>query len=153
MAARYTVETAGDIALVAATDKTIMMIVNPAGGLFRIVELSVSFDGVTAGNEPVEVSLVKYDATTTGTRTAHTPLQTGGPTKTGQVTAFRNYTVEPTALQVVKEWLVRPDGGLLLVQFPLGREPEQIESLEGYGLTLNAADGVNVQGYMEFEEG
>lgn len=153
MAARYTVESNGDIALVAATAKTIVAAVAAANSMVRAVEVSMSFDGVTASNEPVTVELGEHDGSTTGTRTTHTPLQTGGPTRTVQATAFRNYTVEPTVISVMKRFLVRPDGGLLIMQFPLGREFEQIAGSQSILLRNTAPEVVNCQGYIEFEEG
>lgn len=153
MAARYTVETNGDIALSAATAKTIMNVINATNGLIRIVEIGVSFDGTSATAEPVTVELCNSTQATAGTSTAHTILQTGGPTRTVQATAARNYTAEPTTLTVLKRWLVHPAGGGIIVQFPLGREPEQVTTADGLCIRCTAPATVNVQGYMEFEEG
>lgn len=153
MPARYTVETNGDIALSAATAKTILNWISGSNALSRVVELSVSFDGTSATAEPVTVELCSSTQATAGTSTSHTIAQSGGPTRTAQGTAQRNYTAEPTVLTVLKRWLVRPDGGILLVQFPLGREPEQITTADGLCLRCTAPATVNVQGYMEVEEG
>jgi hypothetical protein len=153
MAARYTVETNGDIALTAATAKTIMSIINAANSLIRLIELSVSFDGTSATAEPVTVELCKSTEATAGTATAHTIVQAGGPTRTVQATAKRNYTAEPTVLTVLKRWLVRADGGLLLVQDPLGRETEEPVTADALCVRCTAPAGVNVQGYLGFEEG
>jgi len=152
MAARYTVESNGDIALVAATAKTILNWISGANALSRIVELAVSFDGVAAANEPVTVELCKSTQATAGTSTAHTIAQSGGPTRTVEGTAARNYTAEPTVLTVLKRWLVHPQTGIV-IQFPLGREFEQITTADGIALRCTAPDAVNVQAYMEAEEG
>lgn len=153
MPARYTVETAGSLALAAATAKTIVNWITATNALSRVVELSVSFDGVTSTAVPVTVELCSSTQATAGTSTAHTIAQTGGPTRTVQGTAARNYTAEPTVLTVLKRWLVRPDGGGLIVQFPLGREPEQVVSARGLAVRCTAPAAVNVQGYLEVEEG
>lgn len=153
MAARYTVESNGDIALTAATAKTILNFINASGGLLRVVELGVSFDGVTASAEPVVVELCSSTQATAGTSTSHTPAQTGGPTRTVQGTAARNYTAEPTVLTVLKRWLVPAFMGSLVLQFPLGREPEQVTTADGLCIRCTAPASVNVQGYMEVEEG
>lgn len=153
MAARYTVETSGDVALSAATAKTVVNWINGANAISRVVELGVSFDGVTSTAEPVTVELCSSTQATAGTSTSHTIAQSGGPTRTAQGTAQRNYTAEPTALTALKRWLVRPDGGLLIVQFPLGREPEQVTTADGLCLRCTAPATVNVQAYMEVEEG
>jgi hypothetical protein len=153
MASRYTVESNGDIALVGATAKSILSFISGANALHRVIELSVSFDGVTAGNEPVTVELCSSTMAVAGTSTAHTIVQSGGPARSVEGTARRNYTVEPTVLTVLKRWLVRPDGGLLILQFPLGREAEQIITADAHILRCTAPDAVNCQGYMEVEEG
>jgi len=153
MGARYTVESNGDIALSAATAKTILNWISGSNALSRVVELSVSFDGVTSTAEPVTVELCSSTQATAGTSTSHTIAQSGGPTRTAQGTAQRNYTAEPTVLTVLKRWLIRADGGLLLIQFPLGREPEQITTADGLCVRCTAPATVNAQGYLEVEEG
>lgn len=153
MPARYTVESNGDIALSAATAKSIFSFVNAANGLFRCIEMSVSFDGTSATAEPVQVELCSSTQATAGTSTAHTIAQIGGPTRTVQGTARRNYTAEPTVLTVLKRWLVRADGGLLIIQYPLGREPEQVVTTDALIVRCDAPATVNAQGYMEVEEG
>lgn len=152
MTAAYTVETSGDVALTAATAKTILSVINAANSLVRVVELGVSFDGTSGTAEPVTVELCSSTQAGAGTSTSHTPAQVRGPTRTVQATAARNYTAEPTALTVLKRWLVHPQTGLV-IQFPLGREPEQVTTADALCIRCTAPAGVNVQGYMEFEEG
>lgn len=152
MSARYTVETNGDIALTAATAKTILSYINAANGVARLTELYVGFDGVSATAEPVTVELCYSTEAGAGTATSHTMAQTGGPTRTAQGTAKRNFTAEPTALTVWKRWLVHPQAGMVL-QFPLGREPELIVSSDAIVIRCTAPANVNCQGYMEIEEG
>lgn len=152
MAARYTVESNGDIALTAATAKTVMNVINGSNGLIRIIEFGLSFDGVSSTAEPVTIELCNSTQATAGTGTSHTILQTGGPTRTVQATALRNYSAEPTVLTVLKRWLVHPQAGIVM-QFPLGREPEQVTTADGLCLRVTAPATLNCQGYMEFEEG
>jgi hypothetical protein len=153
MAARYTVETTGDVALSAATAKTILSVICAANAPLRLTEIGVSFDGVTATAEPVTVELCSSTQATAGTSTSQTPVQTGGPTRTAQAGGARNYTAEPTVLTVLKRWLVRADGGLLVLQFPLGREPEQVTTADALCIRCTAPATVNAQAYIEFEEG
>ncbi|HKY47507.1 MAG TPA: hypothetical protein VJQ79_05925, partial [Acidimicrobiia bacterium] len=101
MAARYTVESNGDIALTAATAKTILSVINAANGLIRITEIGVSFDGVTSSAEPVTVELCSCTQAGAGTSTSHTIAQVGGPTRTVQATGARNFTAEPTTITVL----------------------------------------------------
>lgn len=147
----YTVETNGDIALSAATAKTILNAIN-AGRILKCVELSVSFDGVASTAEPVTVELCASTQAGAGTSTSHTPLQVSGATRTVSATAARNYTAEPTVLTALKRWLVHPQGGNLTIQFPLGREPMRDSSGHGLAIRCTAPATVNVQGYLEFAE-
>ncbi|MEU3162891.1 hypothetical protein [Streptosporangium sp. NPDC006930] len=154
MSSRYTVETNGDIALSAATAKTIMNAINGSNSVTRLIELGVFADGTTANAEPLTIELCKSTQAGAGSNTGHTMAQSGGPTRTAQGTAARNYTAEPTVLTVIKRWLIHPAGGGLLLQGPQGREiAEQIASAQGLAVRCTAPAGVNVQGYMEVEEG
>lgn len=152
MAAGYTAETNGDVALSAATAKTILSVINAANSLIRIVEFGVSFDGTSSTAEPVTVELCYSTQAGAGTSTSHTITQVRGPTRTVQATAARNYTAEPTTLTVWKRWLVHPQAGIV-VQFPLGREPECTVTSDALCLRCTAPATVNVQAYIEFEEG
>jgi hypothetical protein len=71
-------------------------------------------------------------------------------------TAAESYSVEPTVLTQWKQWLVTPNGGLLVIQFPLGREPVTDVSggptTKGIGLRDTAPAVVNARAYIEFEE-
>jgi hypothetical protein len=154
MAAGYVIESVGDIALVGATAKTILNLINGANSLIRLVELSVSFDGVTSTAEPVTVELCSSTQATAGTPgAAATPVQLRGPTRTVQASGQRNYGTEPTVLTVIRRWLVPAFNGLLVIQFPLGREPEQVTTADGLCLRCTAPAAVNAQAYIEWEEG
>ena len=152
MAAGYTIETAGDVALTAATARTILNVINAANSLIRLCEFGVSFDGVSATAEPVTVELCSSTQATAGTSTSQPPVQIRGPTRTVQATGARSYTAEPTALTTLKRWLVHPQTGIVM-QFPLGREPEQTTTADGLCLRVTAPATLNCQGYIEFEEG
>jgi len=152
MAAGYVVNTGGDVALAATTAKTVLNVIAGTGAPIRLVEFGVSFDGVTAGNEPVTVEICSSTQATAGTSSSATPRQIRGATRTVQASGARNYTGEPSVLTVLKSFLVHPQGGGLVVQFPLGREMEEAAT-NGIALRLTAPDAVNAQAYMEFEEG
>lgn len=153
MAARYTADTNGDIALSAATAKTVLSVIAGANSLFRIIELAVSFDGTTSSAEPVTIELCYSTQAGAGSgSTTHTIQQSGGSVRTVQATAQRGYTSEPTALTVWKRWLCHPQTGFAM-QFPLGREPEETVTADALCLRLTAPASVNCQAYIEFEEG
>jgi hypothetical protein len=152
MPSRYTVESNGDISLSAATAKTVLNYICGSNKTGRVIELSAGFDGVSGTAEPVTVELCSSTQAGAGTSTSHTMAQSGGPTRTADGTAARNYTAEPTVLTVLKRWLVHPQTSMCL-QFPLGREPEQITTADGLALRCTAPAAVNFQGYLEIEEG
>lgn len=152
MPAQYVIETTGDISLSAATAKTILSWLNAANALFRITEIEISFDGVSATAEPVTVELMSSTEATAGTSTAHTIVQRGGPTRTAQGTAKRNFTAEPTALTCVGRWLVHPQTGRG-EKLPLGREVEQITTADAMVIRCTAPATVNAQAHMVVEEG
>jgi hypothetical protein len=151
-AAAYTVDTAGAVALTAATAKTILNVINGSNALIRVTEFSVSFDGTSSTAVPVLIELCKSTQGAAGTSSSQSPVQIRGATRTVQASGARNYSAEPTTLTAVKRWLVHPQSGIT-VQFPLGREPEQVTTANAMCLRLTAPANVNVHGYIEFEEG
>ena len=153
MAARYIAETGGDVALSAATAKTVLNVVAASNALFRLIEFSVSFDGTSSTATPVLVELCYSTQAGNGTGSSSVTIaQTGGPTRTVQATSNKNYSTEPTTLTTWKRWRVHPQTGITM-QFPLGREPEETVTADALCLRLTAAASVNAQAYMEFEEG
>lgn len=151
MACRYTVDTNGDIALSAATAKTIMTYITGSNAPASAIEFTVGFDGINPIAEPVTVELCFLTTAGAGTATSHTLVQTGGPTRSAQGTAKRNYSAEPTTLTVAKRWLVHPQTSLT-VQFPLGREFQQITGGNAIAIRCTAPAAVNAQGHMEVED-
>lgn len=154
MSAGYTTCNLADVALTAATAKTVLNLINSANGLIRLCEIGIGFDGVTSTAEPVVVELCSSTQGAAGTATTSAaPVQFRGPTRAPLATAGQNYTAEPTTLTVIKTWLVRADGGSLVIQFPLGREPEQVVTADGLCLRCTAPANVNARAYLEHEEG
>ena len=151
--AGYTIETTGDVALVAATAKTVLIFINGTNSTFRVVEFAVSFDGVSATAEPCTVELCGSTQAGNGTgSSAVTPVQVRGATRAVQGTAARNYTTEPTTLTTWKRYLIHPQTGIEM-QFPLSREPEMTVTADAIALRVTAPAVVNCQAYMEIEEG
>ena len=147
----YAVLNTAAVALVAATAKSILSVIQGAGVAARITELAVSFDGVAAANTPVLVELCQSTQATTGTSTAFTPVLTRGQVRTVQSTAAVNYTAEPTVLTVIKTWLIHPQTSYPM-QLPLSREPERVGA-GAFVLRCTAPQAVNVRAHVEFEEG
>jgi hypothetical protein len=150
------------IALTAAAAKTVMYINAAAANQPSIVEFSISFDGVTATNTPALIEFVfgtKASNSTPGTgSTTFTPLQLRGwPAQASANAAANNCSSEPTVLTAVKQWLLTPNGGLLVIQMPLGREITAVASgtaVSGnqVGIRVTAPQIVNTRGYIEYEE-
>ena len=151
--AGYSFTTEGIEALASGSAETILSMVNATGSIARLVEMGVSFDGITASDVPVVVELCLSSEATAGAFSAATVRQLRGATRTAEAIGRHSYTAEPTVLTVVKEWSIRPDGGVLIIQFPLGREPEQIASAAGLCIRCTSSSTVGVNGYMEFDEG
>jgi hypothetical protein len=152
---------AAAIALVAATAKTIMYLNSGSNTDVCLSEMCVGFDGVSASAVPALVELVlgtKASNSTPGTAsTTFTPLQIRGwGVKAAQAAAANACTSEPTVLVSTKQWLVTPNGGLLVVQSPLSKEPtaHNIASTSGLqlGVRVTAPAIVNTRGYLEFDE-
>lgn len=75
---------------------------------------------------------------------------TGGSAPTGG----SNFTVEPTALTVIKKYYVAQYNGLFVLQLPLGREYECDSSggtVKALVIRINVSANVNFVGYMEVE--
>lgn len=151
--------TATPAALSASTAKTVLLILAAAANQPSIAEFGVSFDGVTASAVPALVELTT--GTAGGAGTPRTTLAAGHqirgwPAQTSQTTAGDTYSGEPTTELVAKKWYVSPNGGLFVVQSPLGREPTGLvtAATDGHtwGVRVTASATVNCHAYIEFEE-
>lgn len=153
MGATYSVAATADIALSAATAKTVVSAICAANSPLRVTELGVSFDGVSGTAEPVVVELCSSTQAGAGTPgSSPTPLQVSGATRTVQGAGALNYSAEPTVLTVIKTWLIHPQTGFV-IQFPLGREPQQNTTADALCIRCTAPATVNCRAYLEFEEG
>jgi len=149
-------------ALAAGTGKTLIYINAGSTDQPILVEFGISFDGITSSAVPVLVELcfgTKASNSTPGTgSTTATFLQVRGwPAQTPASAGAVNCSSEPTVLTPVKQWLVTPNAGLLVIQAPLGRETTGVASgtaLSGnqYALRATAPAIVNARAYIEIEE-
>lgn len=161
MAARYVVMH-GPVALVASQTKTVVNLLSSAADVPLLTEIGVSIGDTSTTLTPVRVDLCLSTQGVVGTGTAFTPLQVyGGDTAAPNVTALVNYSVEPTTLTPIRSWYVNPASGLLVIQFPLGREPTpRVSGATGGNLykalalrlTTGAATTSPAVAYMEYEE-
>ena len=137
--------------------KTALMVIAPANSGLVVVEFGISFDGVTATAVPALVELVSSTQATAGTGTGTpTVTQVRGRVTGGEPpTASGRHSAEPTALVRHRAWYVPQFMGVLVVQLPLGREPETDDSggtIKAYGIRVNVTANVNVMCYMETEK-
>lgn len=145
----FSVTTEGELALTAATAKTILQLVAPANHRVALKGFSVSFDGISPTAAAVQVELVRQ--TTAGTMSPATPaLDDDSLPEAIQTTAQKNATAEPTAGAVVRRYNIHPQDGLERV-FDLDEEL-LIKGGGRLGLRCTAPEGVNVTGHMFAEE-
>ena len=108
----FSVTTEGEIALAAAATKTVLQLVAPTNQRVEVMGLSVSFDGVSATQEPIKVDLLRQTTAGTG-GSAATPSKDGDYAETIQTTAQKNIaTAEPTAGAVLRSWNIHPQFGI-----------------------------------------
>lgn len=143
----YDMTTGGAVALSAATAKTCIGAKAHANSGLILTSFWVGFDGVTASAVPVLVEAVycTFGANPPGTNsTSITPIQRSGRVLTVGFTAGKTWSTEPTTITVLREFLLTPNGGVVLYDFPLGTEPDTALG-EGLALRLTAPATVNVR--------
>lgn len=138
-----------EIALTAATAKTILQLVAAANHRVKILGWGVFFDGTSTTAEPVQVRLLRQ--TTAGTMTALTPTKRDDSiADTLLTTAQHTATAEPTAGDLLEAIEVHPQSGYQ-VMYPLGAEPI-VGGGDRVGIECTAPAGVNVRATVIFEE-
>jgi hypothetical protein len=145
----YEATTEADVALVAATAKSVLSVITPAQFGADILGIEVSFDGATSTAVPPLVELCRSTQAGAGTSTAGTVRQTGGRVITPGFTTAYNYTSEPTVLTTVRSWRLTAFGGLLWVELPSDRGIDSDVST-GMVLRITAAAAVNCRASLNF---
>lgn len=142
-----------NVALAANTAKSVIGVMAPAQFGVDLTKFRLSFDGVTASAVPVTVTLNYATFATNAPGTASTSItiqQVYGRSITTGFTAAYGWTTEPTVLTAVDGWLLTPNGGTAIYDFPLGTTPDSAVS-NGFVVTCNAPAVVNVRATMWFE--
>lgn len=118
---KFVVSTEGEVALAAATLKSVLHVTAPTNIPVKIAGYSIFFDGISPTGEPVRVQLQRVSAD--GTFTAVTPKkEDAGRDETIQSTAGKNATAEPvTPGDIMRADEVHPQLGKE-VYFPFERE-------------------------------
>lgn len=95
--------TGADVALTAATAKTVIGVKAPTGAIVTLPGVHISFESVTASDATALIEIVRGAADGTGTTV--TPVnRKGGHTAAASFAAKHTYTVEPASLTVAKEY-------------------------------------------------
>lgn len=145
----YRLATPAEVALVAATKKTVLQI-RPASNIpIVLASFWLSLDGVTSTNQPGIVKLLRQSADGTGSDA--TPVKADDRiSQTLQAVAKYNFTAEPTTdgdLLHIHE--VHPQGGGIEIPF---LEPIVIASTDAVGITCEFAQAVNLVAGITFWE-
>ena len=144
----------GESITVNASMTTLLEVNPPANRVATITEASVTFSGVSSSDVPVLVELCEVTAAS-GAGTAVTPASM----KDGQVTvgaAAKKALGSEGTVTVLKAYMVPPSTGLV-IQYPLGREP-QIQgagaSAKGFSIRANRGSGaaITADANIEWEE-
>lgn len=140
--------TEGEVALTAATAKTVLRVTAATNHPIKILGWGVYFDGTSVTAEPVQVRARK--STTAGTGTSVTVRQRSGPSVTFQTSSLKNFTAEPTDGDTLDIIEVHPTGGYEVL-YPVGQEPIIGSGLR-FGLKVTAPATVNCEAKIIFEE-
>lgn len=146
---KFSIPTGGEIALTAATAKTILQARAPANQALAIRGFSVAFDGTSGSGEPVLIELLRQ-TTNGGMASAANVKDDPGRQETIQTVGVKNATTEPTAGDILRYWNVHPQTGY---ERTFDYDDEII--IPGgtkLGLRCTAPANVNVAGHMIVEE-
>ncbi len=152
----YSVTTEGAVALSAATAKTIIGVKSGATTAnFGVdwIGYSIAFDGIAATAVPVFVELctATWGANPPGTNsTSVTVVQKHGRLAATGFTGGKTWTTEPTTLVAFYSFLLTPNGGTVIYNWPLGQSPDSPLG-EGFAIRCTAPAIVNARASMEFE--
>ncbi len=151
--AGYSATTQADVALAAATAKSVIGVTAPATFGIDLTKFRIGFAGITAGAVPglIELCAATFATNAPGTNsTSATVQQDYGRAITAGFTAAYNWTTEPTVLTVIDSWLLTPTGGLVIYDYPLGTSPDNAVST-GFVLRCTFAAIVNLRATLHFE--
>lgn len=137
-----------EVALAAATAKTVLQLIAATNHGIKLLEWGVFFDGTTVTNDPVLVELLRQ--TDAGTMTSLTPQERTATGDTIDSSAQHTATVEPSGTTCIARRQVHPQSGYQ-EKFAMGREI-MIGAGARLGCRCTAPDAVNVIAEFVFEE-
>jgi hypothetical protein len=150
MAGLLCIAQTSEVALVAATAKTILQLTAPTNQRLKVKRWGVFFDGIANDAEPVEIRLLRQTTVGTGGDVLTPVLQVAG-SETIQTSGLSDIDVaEPTAGDVVDVAEVHPQSGYeVIIPFDM---PIEIPGGGRMGIECIAPAAVNVRAKMIFEE-
>ena len=149
MAAFQGIAQTTEVALSAATAKTVVQIAAPANHRLKVLRVGFFFDGTSTTAEPVQVTLSRQSSS--GTMSALTPVPLDDSlSETLQTLAQFNASAEPTTGATIDSCECHPQQGFEVI-YPLGQEPI-VGGGDKVGLVCTAPASVNVRGKLVFEE-
>lgn len=152
----YSITTEGSVTLVTATAKSILGVKSGATTANHGVDwlkYRVSLDGTTASAVPVLVELctATFATNAPGTNSTSVTIVTdyGRHASTG-FSAAKTWSSEPTVLAPLDSFLLTPNGGTVMYDWPLATSPDSPLG-EGFVIRCTAPAGVGVRAAMWFE--
>jgi len=147
---RFSLTTSAEVALSAATAKTVLQLISATNVRLAVSEVTISFDGTSNTAEPVLVVVRRQ--TTAGTATSRTPLKLDDDISTAlQTTGSENATAEPTGSDILATMEVHPQAGVIY-QLPIPDGEIVIGSADRLGIVATAPAAVNCVASMRGEE-
>lgn len=153
--AGYSASTLADVALVAATPKSVVGVLAPAQFGVDLTAFEIGLLGNTSGQVPgrVELCYATFATNPPGTQSVSvTPVQTYGRTISPGFTAAYDWNAgnEPTVLTVLQVWPLATTAGLVLYQFPENKSYDSDVS-DGFVIRVTSPNNVNVRATLHFE--
>ena len=131
-----------------------LFLVNPATVGFKVIEFGISMDNVTTNAEPVRIVLYRVSTLGSPAGATATMVPLDDAFEAAQSTALQILTAEPTSVTPMLSWYIQPNSGLLVMQWPLGREPAAKGAGSRLGVQYVSPTGVTatVASYIIIEE-
>ncbi|MCI0355060.1 MAG: hypothetical protein L0099_08485 [Acidobacteria bacterium] len=147
---RLSLTTSVEVALVAATAKTVLQLRSPTNQRVSVSEITVSFDGISNTAEPVLIRVLVQ--TTGGTMTARNPVHLDRDIATAiQSTGGENASVEPTDSDILITHNIHPQAGVIH-QVPIPDGEIVLGGADFLGIKITAPAAVNCVAGMRGEE-
>lgn len=150
--------TSGAAFAVATTAKTLLYLKAGSTNPAVISAFGISFDGVTASAVPALVEMCSSTGATAGTAGSIGTVKMirGFPSWSPINTVSGQYSAEPGTLTPIQQWLVPAFMGSMMIQWPLGREPQlqtaSATDMLGIAFRVSAPAAVNARAFLEWEE-